>query len=176
MRGDRISAARLTGRPPTMSGAILVVEDEPVTQTLIAANLERAGHQVMRAASVPEAVAAIREVLPDLVLLDWILPNATGVSFARQLRTDQRTRDIPIIMLTGRSQEADKVTGLEAGADDYITKPFSPRELLARIKAVIRRRAPLASDEVVEIAGLKLDPAAHRITGGVFFNDTATTE
>ncbi len=112
-----------------MSGAILIVEDEPVTQTLIAA-----------------------------------LPNATGVSFARQLRTDQRTRDIPIIMLTGRSQETDKVTGLEAGADDYITKPFSPRELLARIKAVIRRRAPLASDEVVEIAGLKLDPAAHRIT------------
>jgi len=147
-----------------MSGAILIVEDEPVTQTLIAANLERAGHQVMRAASVPEAAAAIREVLPDLVLLDWILPNATGVSFARQLRTDQRTRDIPIIMLTGRSQETDKVTGLEAGADDYITKPFSSRELLARIKAVIRRRAPLASDEVVEIAGLKLDPAAHRIT------------
>lgn len=148
-----------------MSGAILVVEDEPVTQKLIAANLERAGHRVMRAASVPEAIAAIREVLPDLVLLDWILPDTTGVSFARRLRTDQRTRDIPIIMLTGRSQETDKVTGLEAGADDYITKPFSPRELLARVKAVIRRRAPLISGEVVEIAGLRLDPAAHRITG-----------
>src|SRR6185295_6640085 len=120
-----------------MSGAILVVEDEPITQKLIAVNLERAGHKVMRAASVPEAVAAIRDVLPDLVLLDWILPNATGVSFARQLRSDQRTKDIPIIMLTGRAQETDKVTGLEAGADDYITKPFSPRELLARIKAVI---------------------------------------
>jgi len=148
-----------------MGGAILIVEDEPITQKLIAVNLERAGHKVISAASVPEAVAAIRDVLPDLVLLDWILPNATGVSFARQLRTDQRTKDIPIIMLTGRSQEADKVTGLEAGADDYITKPFSPRELLARIKAVIRRRAPLLSDEVVEIAGLRLDPAAHRITG-----------
>ena len=148
-----------------MSGAILVVEDEPVTQELIAANLERAGHRVTRAASVPEAAAAMREVLPDLVLLDWILPDVTGVSFARRLRTDQRTRDIPIIMLTGRSQETDKVTGLEAGADDYITKPFSPRELLARVKAVIRRRAPLLSEEVVEIAGLRLDPAAHRITG-----------
>ena len=149
-----------------MSGAILVVEDEPMTQKLIAANLERAGHRVMRAASVPEAMASIREIMPDLVLLDWILPNATGVSLARQLRSDQRTRDIPIIMLTGRSQETDKVTGLEAGADDYITKPFSSRELLARIKAVIRRRAPLLSEEVVDIAGLRLDPAAHRITAG----------
>ena len=148
-----------------MSGAILVVEDEPVTQKLIAANLERAGHRVMRAASVPEAVAAIRDVLPDLVLLDWVLPDVTGVNFARRLRTDQRTRDIPIIMLTGRSQEMDKVTGLEAGADDYITKPFSTRELLARVKAVIRRRAPLLGGEVVEIAGLRLDPAARRITG-----------
>src|SRR5437879_10320314 len=119
----------------------------------------------MRPAIVPESVAAIREVLPDLVLLDWILPNATGVSFARQLRTDQRTKDIPIIMLTGRIEETDKITGLEAGADDYITKPFSPRELLARIKAVIRRRAPLLSDEIVEIAGLRLDQAEHRITG-----------
>jgi len=147
-----------------MNGAILVVEDEPITQRLIAANLERAGHRVMRAANVPEAMASIREVVPDLVLLDWILPNATGVSFARQLRTDQRTRDIPIIMLTARSQESDKVTGLEAGADDYITKPFSTRELLARIKAVIRRRAPLLSEEIVEIGALRLDPAAHRIT------------
>ena len=157
-------------------GTILVVEDEPITQKLIAVNLERAGHKVMRAASVPEAVAAIREVLPDLVLLDWILPNATGVSFARQLRTDQRTKDIPIIMLTGRTEETDKVTGLEAGADYYITKPFSPRELLARIKAVIRRRAPLLSDEVVEIAGLRLDPAAHRITGNGQKIDLKATE
>src|SRR5207247_10279937 len=124
-------------------GAILVVEDEPITQKLIAVNLERAGHKVMRAGSVPEAVAAIRELLPDLVLLDWILPNATGVSFARQLRTDQRTKDIPIIMLTGRTQETDKITRLEAGADDYITKPFSPRELLALIQAVRRRPGPL---------------------------------
>lgn len=159
-----------------MGGAILVVEDEPVTQKLIAANLERAGHRVMRADSVPQAIAAMRDVVPDLVLLDWILPNTTGVSFARQLRTDQRTRDVPIIMLTGRSEETDKITGLEAGADDYITKPFSARELLARVKAVIRRRAPLLSDEIVEIAGLSLDPAAHRITAGGHKIELGATE
>src|SRR3979490_2357810 len=136
-----------------MGGAILIVEDEPITQKLIAVNLERAGHRVMRAASVPEAVAAIREGLPDLVLLDWILPNATGECFPRHLRTDQRTKTILPIVLQGRTEETDKVTGLEAGADEYITKPFSPRELLARIKAVIRRRAPLLSDEAVDIAG-----------------------
>jgi two-component system phosphate regulon response regulator PhoB len=98
------------------------------------------------------------------------------VSFARQLRTDQRTRDIPIIMLTGRSQESDKVTGLEAGADDYITKPFSTRELLARIKAVIRRRAPLLSEEIVEIGALRLDPAAHRITASGHKIELGATE
>jgi two-component system, OmpR family, phosphate regulon response regulator PhoB len=153
-------------RDQTMSGSILVVEDETITQTLLAANLERVGHQVMRAGSVTEAQAAIRETLPDLVLLDWILPETTGVSFARQLRADQRTRDIPIIMLTGRSQDTDKVTGLEAGADDYITKPFSASELIARIRAVMRRLAPLVSEDTIEIVGLRLDPAAHRITGG----------
>ena len=159
-----------------MSGAILVVEDEPVTQKLIAVNLERAGHQVLRATNVPEAEAAMREVLPDLVLLDWILPDTTGVTFARQLRSNRRTEAIPIIMLTSRVQETDKVTGLEAGADDYITKPFSHRELLARIKAVMRRRAPLLSDEVVEIAGLRLDPAAHLVAAGGQKIDLLSTE
>ena len=159
-----------------MSGAILVVEDEPIAQRLIAVNLERAGHEVVRAASVPEAKAAIREVLPAMIVLDWILPDTTGVNFARQLRADERTRDIPIIMLTGRTEETDKVTGLEAGADDYITKPFSPRELVARVKAVLRRRAPLHSDDVVEIAGLTLDPAAHRITGAGHKIELGATE
>jgi two-component system phosphate regulon response regulator PhoB len=101
-----------------------------------------------------------------MVLLDWVLAEGTGVGFLRQLRTDRRTRELPVIMLTGRGMEADKVTGLEAGADDYITKPFSHRELLARIKAVIRRRAPLLCDDVVEIGGLRLDPAAHLVTAG----------
>ncbi len=125
-----------------MGGAILVVEDEPAIQELIAVNLEHAGHQVLRAANVSEAEALVREVLPDLVLLDWMLPGPPGVNFARQLRADQRTKDIPIIMLTARAQEQDTIAGLESGADDYVTKPFSPRELLARIKAVMRRRAP----------------------------------
>src|SRR5258708_12779175 len=142
-----------------MGGSILIVEDELVTQRLIASRLERAGHQVTGAARVPEAEAAIRGVLPDLVLLDWILPQTTGVTFVRQLRTDRRTKEIPIIMLTGRSEETDKLTGLEAGADDYITKPFSHRELLARIKAVMRRRAPLLSDHMVAIHALKPTPA-----------------
>jgi len=147
-----------------MGGAILVVEDEPAIQELIAVNLEHAGHQVLRAANVSEAEALVREVLPDLVLLDWMLPGPPGLSFARQLRTDQRTKDIPIIMLTARAQEQDTIEGLESGADDYVTKPFSPRELLARIKAVMRRRAPQLTDDIVEIAGLKLDPVAHRVS------------
>ncbi len=147
-----------------MGGAILVVEDEPAIQELIAVNLEHAGHQVLRAANVSEAEALVREVLPDLVLLDWMLPGPPGVNFARQLRADQRTKDIPIIMLTARAQEQDTIAGLESGADDYVTKPFSPRELLARIKAVMRRRAPQLTDDVVEIADLKLDPVAHRVT------------
>jgi len=147
-----------------MSGAILVVEDEPAIQELIAVNLEHAGHQVLRAGNVPEAEALVREVLPDLVLLDWMLPGSPGLNFARQLRTDQRTKDIPIIMLTARAEERDKIAGLEGGADDYVTKPFSPKELLARIKAVMRRRAPQLTEDVVEIAGLRLDPVAHRVS------------
>jgi two-component system phosphate regulon response regulator PhoB len=147
-------------------GAILIVEDELVTQRLIAAGLERAGFQVRRAASVEEAEAAIRGELPGLMLLDWVLPTASGVTFLRELRTDRRTKQIPIIMLSTRSEETDKVTGLEAGADDYLTKPFSHRELLARIKAVVRRGAPLLADEPVEFDGLRLDPAAHRVTAG----------
>jgi len=149
-----------------MGGSILIVEDELVTQRLIAASLERAGYKVIRAPSVAQAEAAIREVLPDLMLLDWILPGTTGVSFLRQLRNERRTKQIPIIMLTGRTEEFDKVTGLEAGADDYLTKPFSHRELLARIRAVVRRRAPLLGDEPIEFGDLKLDPAAHRVSTG----------
>jgi len=159
-----------------MGGAILVVEDEPAIQELIAVNLEHAGHQVLRAANVPEAEALVREVLPDLVLLDWMLPGPPGVNFARQLRADQRTKDIPIIMLTARAEERDTIAGLESGADDYVTKPFSPRELLARIKAVMRRRAPQLTDDVVEIADLKLDPVAHRVSAAGSHIDLGPTE
>jgi len=144
--------------------SILVIEDEEAIQELIAVNLEHAGHRVQRAASASQARALIRDALPDLVLLDWLLPDTPGIDFAKQLRADHRTRDIPIIMLTARAQEQDKVSGLESGADDYVTKPFSSRELLARIQAVMRRRAPQLADEIVEIDGLILDPVAHRVT------------
>jgi two-component system phosphate regulon response regulator PhoB len=109
-------------------------------------------------------MSVVNDALPDLVLLDWMLPGMSGVEFARMLRHASRTKTIPIIMLTARADESDKIAGLEIGADDYITKPFSPRELIARIKAVLRRRSPEISDDMIEIGGLKLDPATHRIT------------
>ena len=149
-----------------MNSAILVVEDEPITQRLIQVNLERAGHQVRSASNVMEAEQKIRELLPDMVLLDWMLPDATGLTLTRRLRTDLRTRDIPIIMLTSRLRECDKVTGLEVGADDYITKPFSTAELLARVKALMRRRLPQLVDDVIEIDDLSIDPGANRISAG----------
>ncbi|MDQ7989572.1 MAG: phosphate regulon transcriptional regulator PhoB [Candidatus Dactylopiibacterium sp.] len=149
-----------------MPANILIVEDEPAIQELIAANLTRAGHAVMRASDAETAQRLVRDALPDLILLDWMLPGASGVEFARRLRAEERTRGIPVIMLTARSEEQDKVMGLDIGADDYVTKPFSPRELVARIKAVLRRRAPQATEDVVEVGGLRLDPATHRVTAG----------
>jgi len=148
-----------------MPSTILVVEDEPAIQELIAVNLSFAGHKVLRAADADQATTLVRAELPDLILLDWMLPGMSGVQFARKLRADERTRDVPVIMLTARSTETDKVDGLEAGADDYVTKPFSPKELMARIKAVLRRRAPQLTDDVVDIGGLQLDPATHRLSG-----------
>jgi two-component system phosphate regulon response regulator PhoB len=147
-----------------MNSGILVVEDEPITLHMIVANLERAGYQTRSAANVVESEDAIALRLPDLLLLDWVLPNATGVSLMRKLRSDQRTREMPIIMLTSRAQESDLLTGLDAGADDYMTKPFSPRELLARVKAQLRRRAPQTTDDIVDVVGLRIDPALKRIT------------
>src|SRR5574337_1036857 len=149
-----------------MSANILLVEDEPAIQDLIAANLTRAGHHVVRAGDAETAQRLLRDALPDLVLLDWMLPGLPGIELARRLRVDERTRSIPIIMLTARGEEQDKVLGLEIGADDYITKPFSPRELVARIKAVLRRRSPQATEDPVEIGGLRLDPATHRVNAG----------
>jgi len=149
-----------------VSATVLVVEDEPQIQELVAVNLEHLGHRVLRASSAEEAETAIRAALPDVLVLDWMLPGESGLSFARRLRNDERTRDLPILMLTARAMEQDKISGLEAGADDYLTKPFSPRELAARIKAVLRRRAPQLSGDVVEVEGLRLDPATHRVTAG----------
>lgn len=147
-----------------MAANILLVEDEPAIQELIAANLTRAGHHVLRAGDAETALRLIREALPDLVLLDWMLPGMSGMDLARRLREEERTRGIPIIMLTARGEEQDKVLGLETGADDYITKPFSPRELVARIKAVLRRRSPQVTEDAVAVGGLHLDPATHRVT------------
>ncbi|MFM1880041.1 MAG: phosphate regulon transcriptional regulatory protein PhoB [Pseudomonadota bacterium] len=146
-----------------MASTILVVEDEPAIAELVAVNLSFAGHKVLRAADTLAADLMIRAELPDLVLLDWMLPGSSGIQYARRLRADERTTGIPIIMLTARSEEGDKIEGLDSGADDYVTKPFSPKELLARIKAVLRRRAPQLTDDTVEIAGLRLDPQTHRV-------------
>lgn len=149
-----------------MDNTILVVEDDPDLQEVLALNLQNAGYRVARASSVRQAEAALNASLPQMILLDWMLPDTPGLSFARRLRSESRTLGVPIIMLTGRDCESDKITGLEAGVDDYLIKPFSPRELLARIRAVMRRCAPQHADMVVEIAGLRLDPASRRICGG----------
>jgi two-component system phosphate regulon response regulator PhoB len=122
---------------------------------------------VLVAENAEIAQSIVEGQLPDLILLDWMLPGMSGVRYARKLRTDERTKEIPIIMLTARTDEGDKVEGLETGADDYITKPFSPKELMARIKAVMRRRAPQLTNDTVEIGGLRLDPATHRLWGTV---------
>jgi two-component system phosphate regulon response regulator PhoB len=143
---------------------ILVVEDEPAILELLKVNLADAGYDVRAAPDAEAAQAAVNTALPDLVLLDWMLPGQSGLAFAKQLRADSRTRELPIIMVTARSDESDKVAGLEAWVDDYVTKPFSPRELKARIKSVLRRRAPEAAQEVLSAGPLKLDPATHRVT------------
>jgi two-component system phosphate regulon response regulator PhoB len=143
---------------------ILVVEDEPAILELIKVNLVAAGYAVREAADAEAANALMREQLPDLVLLDWMLPGQSGLAFARSLRANPRTRELPVIMVTARADEADRVAGLEAWVDDYVTKPFSPRELKARIKSVLRRRAPEAAQEPLSAGGLVLDPMTHRVT------------
>jgi two-component system phosphate regulon response regulator PhoB len=143
---------------------IVVVEDEPAIAELISINLRHAGHEVTIAATAEQAQRAIDAVLPDLVVLDWMLPGQSGLALARQWRAAERTRELPIIMLTARSEETDKVAGLDAGADDYLTKPFSTNELMARIRAVLRRKAPEALEDVVELSGLRIDPSTRRIS------------
>ncbi len=159
-----------------MPANILVVEDEPAIQELLALNITQAGHNAIRALSAESAQNLMRETTPDLVLLDWMLPGMNGLDFARKLKSDSLTKDIPIIMLTARGEEYDKVRGLEVGADDYVTKPFSPRELNARIKAVLRRRAPQMTDDPIELNGLRLDPTTHRVTGNQITIDLGPTE
>jgi len=143
---------------------ILVVEDESAIAELISINLRHAGFEVTLAGSATQAQYEVDSVLPDLVVLDWMLPGQTGMALARQWRGAARTRELPIIMLTARADESDKVAGLDAGADDYLTKPFSTNELLARIRAVLRRKAPEALDSVVEAGALSLDPGTRRVS------------
>ena len=147
-----------------MTTQILIVEDEPAIQVLLAHTLKQAGFVVLQANNAETAIEMINDKLPDLVLLDWMLPKMSGIELARLMRRNERTKLLPIIMLTARVGESDKVSGLEIGADDYITKPFSPRELTARIKAVLRRRLPERSDDMIEINELRLDPATYRIS------------
>jgi len=146
-----------------MAKRILVVEDEAVIREMLGFALTRAGFEVYEAANAAEARARVFEQCPDLILLDWMLPDTSGVDLARRFKHDAATRDLPIIMLTARGEEDDKIRGLEAGADDYITKPFSPRELVARIRAVLRRISPL-DNETLEFNGLCLDQASYRVT------------
>jgi two-component system phosphate regulon response regulator PhoB len=143
---------------------ILVVEDESAIAELVAINLRHAGHEVTLATDADQAQLEVDAVLPDLVVLDWMLPGQSGLALARQWRGAARTRAMPIIMLTARAEEADKIIGLDAGADDYLAKPFSTQELMARIRAVLRRKAPESLDAPVELADLRLDPATRRVT------------
>jgi two-component system phosphate regulon response regulator PhoB len=155
---------------------ILIVEDEQPIREMVMFALASAGYEAREAADSRQAHAVIAERLPDLILLDWMLPGVSGIDFARRLKKQELTRELPIIMLTARAEEEDKVQGLESGADDYITKPFSPRELVARIRAVLRRGGPAAEDEVLRANGLSLDLASHRVGAGETLLELGPTE
>jgi len=155
---------------------ILIVEDEHAIREMVQFALFSAGYRIVEAADAREAQAAIGGQLPDLILLDWMLPGMSGIDYARRLKKAELTREIPIIMLTARAEEEDKIRGLEVGADDYITKPFSPREMIARIKAVLRRGNPSTEEEVLEANGLRMDIASHRVSTGKQALDISPTE
>ncbi|MBS1270278.1 MAG: Phosphate regulon transcriptional regulatory protein PhoB [Gammaproteobacteria bacterium] len=160
--GEGVSAACLIRMARTPK--ILVVDDEPAIREMISMNLSRSGFECVEAGNTDTARLEVARSSPDLILLDWMLPSESGADFARRLKNDPATREIPIIMLTARTAETDKVQGLNIGADDYMTKPFSSLELTARIKAVLRRTAQSIPIAPVEISGLRLDPDTHRVT------------
>ncbi|HDZ36962.1 MAG TPA: phosphate regulon transcriptional regulatory protein PhoB [Marinobacter sp.] len=148
-----------------MSGkTVLIVDDEPAIREMIAVALEMADYECLEAADALEAHALIIDRQPDIILLDWMLPGTSGIELARRLKKEETTAGIPIIMLTAKVEEDNKIRGLEVGADDYITKPFSPRELVARLKAVLRRATPPGIDAPIEVDGLTLDPSSHRVS------------
>jgi two-component system phosphate regulon response regulator PhoB len=143
---------------------ILIVEDEQPIRDMLAFALRRAGFGVYEAEDSQQARVQLADRRPDLVLIDWMLPDMSGLELTRHIKRESATRDLPVIMLTARAAEGDKVAGLDGGADDYVTKPFSPRELLSRINAVLRRTGGGATDETVDLGGLQLDRAAHRVS------------
>jgi len=159
-----------------MPRKILLVEDEAPIREMLCFVLEQAGFAVDEAEDYDIGLEKIKEPYPDLILLDWMLPGGSGVQLAKKLKTHEFAKDIPVIMLTARSEEDDKIRGLEAGADDYITKPFSPKELVARIKAVMRRVTPTSKEEPIEFNGLVLEPVSHRVTSNDDAIDIGPTE
>ncbi|MFC0180680.1 phosphate regulon transcriptional regulator PhoB [Thorsellia kenyensis] len=142
---------------------ILVVEDEEAISEMLTFLLMQSGYEVKVASNIQDAQAQLIFPLPDLILLDWMLPGGSGLGFLKQLKREKTTQSIPVIMLTAKNEELDRVQGLDVGADDYITKPFSPKELVARIKAILRRVSPHVFADIIDLAGLRLDTAAHRV-------------
>lgn len=149
-----------------METTILVVEDEEPIVTMLRYNLEKEGFKVYSAMDGEEGLLMVKEKKPDVMVLDWMLPSMSGIEVCRQLRRDHNTRNIPVIMLSARGEEDDRIRGLDCGADDYITKPFSPSELVARIRAVLRRIRPALAGKSLEFSDIKLDLTAHRVTRG----------
>lgn len=159
-----------------MARRILVVEDEAPIREMVCFVLEQNGYQAVEAEDFDSAIAQLVEPYPELILLDWMLPGGSGIQFIKHLKREALTREIPVMMLTARGEEEDRVRGLEVGADDYITKPFSPKELVARIKAVMRRISPMAVEEVIDMQGLSLDPSSHRVMANEQALDMGPTE
>lgn len=147
-----------------MARRILVVEDEVPIREMVCFVLEQNGYQPIEADDYDAAIARLVEPFPDLVLLDWMIPGGSGIQVIKHMKRDSQLREIPVMMLTARGEEEDRVKGLETGADDYLTKPFSPKELVARVKAILRRISPMAADDLIAMNGLTLDPASHRVT------------
>ncbi|MGV7963159.1 phosphate regulon transcriptional regulator PhoB [Photorhabdus tasmaniensis] len=159
-----------------MTRRILVVEDEAPIREMVCFVLEKNGYQPVEAEDYDSALACLSEPYPDLVLLDWMIPGGSGLQIIKQMKRDNNVRDIPVMMLTARGEEEDRVRGLEVGADDYITKPFSPKELVARVKAVLRRISPMVMEDIIEMDGLVLDATSHRVTSQDLALDMGPTE
>ncbi|OBU03762.1 phosphate regulon transcriptional regulator PhoB [Morganella psychrotolerans] len=159
-----------------MARRILVVEDEAPIREMVCFVLEQNGYQPIEADDYDATIARLVEPFPDMVLLDWMIPGGTGIQIIKYMKRDNQLRDIPVMMLTARGEEEDRVKGLETGADDYLTKPFSPKELVARVKAILRRISPMAADDLIAMNGLTLDPASHRVTSNDNPLDMGPTE